>query len=179
LADSDLTAGRVLLLEYEHIKDEQRSRITFRDNTLYATLATMAAVIAAVLQSGGRPSLLLLLPPVSLVLGWTYLVNDIKVSAIGHYIRTELSPRLSAMLGDEGAVFGWERAHRDDGRRVPRKALQLAIELMMFCGAPVIALVVCWLNAHLGAGLLVVSIVETVVLGVLAFQIILYADWSR
>jgi len=179
LADSDISAGRLLLLEYEQIKDEQRSRITFRDNTLYATLATMAAVVAAVLQSGGRPALLLLLPPVALVLGWTYLVNDIKVSAIGHYIRGELSPRLTTMVGDGTAVFGWERAHRDDSRRVSRKVLQLAVELTMFCGAPVIGLVVFWANADAGPSLTAVSIVETVLLGVLAVQLVLYADWSR
>src|SRR5688500_3373987 len=104
LSDSDITVGHMLLLEYERIKEEQKSRIAFRDNLLYATLATMAAVIAAVLQDGGRPTLLLLLPPVSLVLGWTYLVNDEKVSAIGQYIRTDLAPRLSAVAPDGSAV---------------------------------------------------------------------------
>jgi hypothetical protein len=179
LADSDITTGRLLLLEYERIKEEQRGRITFRDNTLYATLATMAAVIAAVLQADGAPSLLLLLPPVSLVLGWTYLVNDVKVSAIGQYIRTELTPRLAAIVADDEAVFGWERAHRADDRRVSRKALQLAIEFMMFVVAPFVGLVIYWLNHGPHPGLLVVSIVEAVAVVVLAVQIVLYADWSR
>lgn len=28
-----------------------------------------------------------MLPPVSVILGWTYLVNDEKISAIGRYVR--------------------------------------------------------------------------------------------
>lgn len=96
-ADDATDAARISLLvaEYERIKDEQKSRIGFRDNLIYVTLASMAGVIAAALQPRGHSGLLLLLPPASLVLGWTYLVNDEKISAIGRYIRTDLGPRLA------------------------------------------------------------------------------------
>ncbi|GHH39997.1 hypothetical protein FHS35_006797 [Streptomyces umbrinus] len=85
------------MIEYTQVKDEQKARIGFRDNLLYATFAAMAAVIAATLQGPVRVGLLLLLPPVCLVLGWTYLVNDEKISAIGRYVSTELAPRLAAV----------------------------------------------------------------------------------
>lgn len=93
----DVTVGGLLMAEYEQIKSEQRSRIGFRDNLLYATLASMAAVITAVLRKDGQTELLLLLPPVSVLLGWTYLVNDEKISAIGRYVRDELTPKLAAL----------------------------------------------------------------------------------
>jgi hypothetical protein len=176
VSDPEVTVGRLLLLEYEGIKEEQRGRIGFRDNLLYTTLAAMAAVVAAVLQARGQPGLLLLLPPVCVVLGWTYLVNDEKVSAIGHYIRTDLGPRLTALAGDDEAVFGWETVHRSDTRRISRKAMQLAADIALFCGAPLIAVVVYWVQGHTSPLLLGISVAEAVVLILLAIQIVLYAD---
>ncbi|GDY58781.1 hypothetical protein SVIO_094040 [Streptomyces violaceusniger] len=61
-AENEAVTGRLLILEYEQVKEEQRARIGFRDNLLYATLAAMAAIITFSLQSHGRPELLLLLP---------------------------------------------------------------------------------------------------------------------
>ena len=179
MPDPEVTVGRLLLLEYEGIKEEQRGRIGFRDNLLYTTLAAMAGVIVAVLQARGQPGLLLLLPPVSVVLGWTYLVNDEKVSAIGQYIRTDLGPRLATLAGDDTAVFGWETAHRSDTRRISRKALQLAADLALFCGAPLVAVVVYWLAGRTSPLLLGISAVEVVVLVLLALQIVLYADLKQ
>ncbi|MCW2858477.1 MAG: putative integral rane protein [Actinoallomurus sp.] len=122
--DDEVTSARLMVLEYERIKDEQRTRIGFRDNLLYVTLAAMATVIA-VSASARDPSYVLLLPPVSRILGWTYLANDEKISAIGRYIRGELAPRLAAQTGDDSVIFGWETIHRSDARRSPRKFLQV------------------------------------------------------
>lgn len=122
----EAAVGRVLIVEYEQVKEEQQARIGFRDNLLYATLASMAAIVTFSLQGGGRTELLLLLPPASVLLGWTYLVNDEKISAIGRYIRQDLGPRLAGLVPDPPRIFGWETAHRDDHRRISRKRLQLA-----------------------------------------------------
>ena len=119
MAASEMDAGKVLLAEYERLKDEQKTRIGFRDNLIYATLASIAAVVAATLSSRGNNALLLLIPPVCLLLGWTYLVNDEKVSAIGRYIRKDLGPRLARRTTlTEAEIFGWETAHRADRDRV-------------------------------------------------------------
>lgn len=126
---------QLLVLEYEHIKDEQKSRIGFRDNLLYATLASMAGVVALSIDPETRAALLLL-PPVSLLLGWTYLINDEKISAIGRYIREQIGPRLAVLQSDREKVFGWESAHRSDPRRTVRKQIQLGVDLIAFCGAP-------------------------------------------
>ncbi|MEV6976620.1 hypothetical protein [Kitasatospora sp. NPDC093806] len=174
----DVSTGRLLTLEYERIKDEQRARIGFRDNLLYATLASMAGVIAVAVQAG--PGLLLLLPPTSLLLGWTYLVNDEKISAIGRYVRGELAPALGVLVGaGETAVFGWETAHRSDPHRVSRKWLQLGVDLLTFCGAPLAAVVVYWSVAEVQVALGVLSAVELLAVAVLAWQIALYADLRR
>ncbi len=98
MAEQDMGEGQLLLAEYQSVKDEQKARIGFRDNLLYVTLAVVAAVIAAAAQAR-QTSMLLALPPVCVVLGWTYLVNDEKISAIGRYVRGELTPRLAAVTG--------------------------------------------------------------------------------
>ncbi|MDX3753157.1 hypothetical protein [Streptomyces sp. AK08-02] len=171
---SDVTLGQLLLAEYSTLKDEQKSRIGFRDNLLYVTLTVVAAVIAAAAQAG-QPVMLLALPPVCVVLGWTYLINDEKISAIGAYVRGELGPRLAQVAQVEGA-FGWESAHRSDARRRSRKAVQLAVDLLAFCVVPLAGLTVYWGAGDTGGpGLLVLSVVEALGVAGLAAQVVGYA----
>ena len=177
--DGGATAASVLLNEYERIKDEQKSRIGFRDNLIYATLASMALVVGAALQGNGNSAMLVLMPPVALLLGWTYVVNDEKISAIGRYVRTDLGPRLAELVEGLDEPFGWETAHRSDRRRLSRKYLQLLIDLLLFCVAPAAALVVYWSVGPVHAPVLIVSLVETAALAVLAFEIVRYADLQK
>ncbi|GHG97964.1 hypothetical protein [Streptomyces lanatus] len=176
MAEQDVTVGQLLLAEYQSVKDEQKARIGFRDNLLYVTLAVVAAVIAAAAQAK-QPSMLLALPPVCVVLGWTYLVNDQKISAIGAYVREELGPRLAALAQPGGGfeAFGWETAHRGDARRGSRKAVQLVVDLLAFCGVPLAALVLFWVDGGSGAMLVVLSVGEAVAVGGLAWQVVWYA----
>ncbi|MFF3610830.1 hypothetical protein [Streptomyces sp. NPDC002580] len=174
--EQGVTVSQLLLIEYAQVKDEQRARIGFRDNLLYATLAAVTAVVAATLQSPMRAGLLLILPPVCLVLGWTYLVNDEKISAIGRYVSTELTHRLAAVTPERQECFGWEVAHRSDGRRRSRKVLQLLVDLLTFCGASLAALTVFWTTGPVSPALLALSLVECAAVVVLAAQISTYAD---
>ncbi|WP_327674129.1 hypothetical protein [Kitasatospora sp. NBC_00458] len=171
-----LTAGQLLLAEYQSVKDEQKARIGFRDNLLYVTLAAVAGLVAVAAQTGRTP-VLLALPPVCVVLGWTYLVNDEKISAIGRYVRTRLAPRLGELAGAgaDGAVFGWEDAHRSDARHRMRKIVQCAVDLGAFCGVPLAALVGYWAGAEPRALLLALSVVEAVAVAALAVHFVVYA----
>ena len=174
----DITVGQLLLAEYQVVKDEQKARIGFRDNLLYVTLAAVAALVAAAAQTE-RASMLLALGPVCVVLGWTYLVNDEKISAIGAYVRGDLGPRLAELAApDERAApgaFGWETAHRGDARRRSRKAIQCLVDLVAFCVVPLAGLVVFWAAGE-GSGLLVaLSVVEAVAIAGLGCQVVWYA----
>ncbi|MBC2905048.1 hypothetical protein [Streptomyces cupreus] len=173
MAESDVSVGQLLLAEYQTVKDEQKTRIGFRDNLLYVTLTVVAAVIAAAAQAE-QSAMLLAIPPVCVVLGWTYLVNDEKISAIGKYIRDDLGPRLTQLAQAERA-FGWETAHRTDPRRSTRKAIQCAIDLLAFAVAPLAGLAVYWGAGQTSTGLLVVSVLEALALMGLATQVVLYA----
>ncbi|MFI9174564.1 hypothetical protein [Streptomyces lincolnensis] len=176
MPEQDVTVGQLLLVEYQTIKDEQKARIGFRDNLLYVTLAVVAAVIAAAAQAK-RPSMLLALPPVCVVLGWTYLVNDDKISAIGKYVREELGPRLAGLARPGGGfeAFAWETGHRGDTRRRSRKAIQLAVDLTAFCAVPLAALVLFWADGSGGGLLVAMSVLEAVAVAGLASQIVRYA----
>jgi len=176
LANERITSENLLLAEYEAIKEEQRARIGFRDNLLYVTLASIAAVLAAAFKGDGRTDVLLLVPPVCVLLGWTYLVNDEKISAIGRYVRRGLVPRLTAITGTAEPAFGWETAHRTDPRRVSRKYIQLGVDLLAFCVAPMSALIAYWADDPGAVTLMVVSVGETIAVVTLATQLVLYAD---
>ncbi|MFD7700439.1 hypothetical protein [Streptomyces caelestis] len=176
MAEQDLTVGQLLLAEYQTVKDEQKARIGFRDNLLYVTLAVVAAVIAAAAQAK-QPSMLLALPPVCVVLGWTYLVNDEKISAIGRYVRDDLGPKLAALAahGSGFTTFGWEAYHRSDTRRRSRKAVQTVIDLTAFCAVPLAALVVFWANGDGGGLMVTLSVLEALAVAGLGSQVVWYA----
>ncbi|MFE1261202.1 hypothetical protein ACFW5X_11815 [Streptomyces albogriseolus] len=176
MPERDVTVGQLLLAEYQTVKDEQKARIGFRDNLLYVTLAVVAGVIAAAAQAK-QPSMLLALPPVCVVLGWTYVVNDEKISAIGRYVRDDLGPRLAALAPDGSGftTFGWEAYHRGDTRRRSRKAVQLAIDMTAFCAVPLAALVVFWVSGDGGGLVAAMSALEALAVAGLASQIVRYA----
>ena len=179
-----MTAGQeplridVLLLEYTHIKEEQRARIGFRDNLIYATVAAGGAVLAAVLQLHEGTRYLLLLPPVYLLLGWTYLVNDEKITAIGRYIRESTAPQVMEITGTSRAVFGWEAAHRSDVHRQSRKRIQLGIDLLAFCVAPMAAVAI-YLAYAPHSPLLLVALIEVLATVGLAVQFVRYSASAR
>ncbi|MFH9425713.1 hypothetical protein [Streptomyces sp. NPDC017529] len=176
--ESEITVGQLLLTEYQAIKDEQKARIGFRDNLLYVTLAAAVAAVIASVSQAKQPQMLLALPPVCVALGWTYLINDEKISAIGAYVRNELGPRLAAATGSPDAaeiVFRWETSHRSDARRRSRKLIQCAVDQGAFCAVPLAALVTYWVYGDGGALLIGLSVIEALAIIGLAVQILLYA----
>lgn len=123
----------VLLEEYKALKAEQAKRIGFRDNLIYVTIAAVGAVSSAAMTKDGPLVALLIVPWVTLVLGWTYLVNDEKISAIGRYIRLTLQEQIQVLIDSpNSALFGWEIVHRSDDRRVDRKWLQFSVDILTF-----------------------------------------------
>lgn len=167
----------VHLREFDKIKVEQAARIAFRDNLIYVTLVSYGAVVAFAAKDNHLA--LLILPWVSLILGWGYLVNDEKVSAIGRYVRLSLSTRIAALLGRANAddIFGWEVAHRSDPRRKRRKIEQLIIDEIIFVFSGFAALIAFWVVDPGAYWMLrVIAAFESVLLIVLGIEIILYAD---
>jgi len=178
--DPNLAAERELklvLTEYDHVKSEQRSRIQHRDGLVYTTIAAMGAVLAATI-SQHSVAVLLLLPPVSIVLGWKYLANDAKIGSANSYVRHRLSPRATEITGSTGPVFGWETYQRTGFFYQARRFVQVAIDLLTFCVLPCAALIGFWVVGPYPPGLLVVSVAEVILLGGLGWMMVL-ASLSR
>ncbi|MFB7777511.1 hypothetical protein [Streptomyces bauhiniae] len=172
----DVTEGKVLLAEYDRLKEEQKTRIGFRDNLLYFTLAAVTAVVALSVQSG-QAGLLLSAPAICLILGWTYLVNDEKISTIGCYVRDQLGPRLGELASASGTVFGWEIYHRSVVGRSMRKRLQTAVDLFTYLMLPMVCTTAFWCSSTAQPLLALTSLVQTLALAVLGWQFLRRAEW--
>lgn len=181
---SDDSTLDILLAEYNSLKSEQAQRIGFRDNLLYVTLGVLGG-IASFSTSGNNPAhnyALLVIPWVCLILGWTYVVNDEKISAIGRYIRLKLVDKIQTHTGytDLDTLFGWEIAHRDDKHRKRRKIFQLIVDEITFVISGIIALSAFWVqSAPIPISLIILSALELTCLLILGIEIIIYADLGK
>ncbi|MEU1133731.1 hypothetical protein ABZ383_28380 [Streptomyces sp. NPDC005900] len=171
----DVTESKILLAEYDRLKEEQKTRIGFRDNLLYFTLAAATAIVAITAQSG-RSRLLLSVPAICLILGWTYLVNDEKISVIGHYVRDRLGPRLGELASAQGALFEWEVYHRSVAGRAVRKRLQTAVDLFTYLVLPMVCTTAFWCSAAVQPLLVLASLGQTLALAVLGWRFLRRTD---
>ena len=116
-------------------------------------------------------------------MGWTYVVNDEKISAIGAHIRYTLEARISALIGgsaDNQHLFAWETTHRSDPHRKSRKYLQLFIDEVAFVFSGLTALVVFWLlSTQISTLATLLSAFEAILLIGLGIKIASYADLAR
>jgi hypothetical protein len=168
--------------EYDKLKSEQAQRIGFRDNLLYVTLGLFGIILPFAVSNAANYYALLVIPWVCLILGWTYLVNDEKITAIGRYIRYTLTEKVKEQTGhtDIESIFGWETAHRSDNRRKRRKIEQLIIDEITFVLSGMVALISFWLlisNAPLAVNIL--GVIEILLLLILGVEIFIYADLAK
>jgi hypothetical protein len=176
----------IFFKEYDKLKTEQAQRIGFRDNLLYVTLGLFGTIISLAVSNQANYYALLVIPWVCLILGWTYLVNDEKITAIGRYVRLTLAEKVKEHVSstdikiDIESIFGWEIAHRNDNRRKRRKIEQLIIDQITFVVSGIVALVAFWLlvpNPSLAVNIL--CFLELILLLVLGVEIIIYADLAK
>jgi hypothetical protein len=173
---------KIWLVEYDKLKAEQTQRIGFRDNLLYVTLGLFGVIITITTANPTNYYALLVIPWVCLILGWTYLINDEKISAIGRYIRLTLVEKVKEKTGhaDVESLFGWEIAHRSDRRRGRRKIEQLVVDQITFVVSGVIALITFFLLVPtIALPIYLLGGVEILLLFVLGWEIIVYADLAK
>lgn len=172
----------VFLKEYDKLKSEQTQRIGFRDNLLYVTLGVFGAVVSFAVSNPSNYYALLVIPWVSVILGWNYLVNDEKISAIGKYIRLVLVEKVKEKTNysDIESVFGWEIAHRSDNRRKRRKIEQLIIDEITFVLSGIFAIIAVYFLLPQSSLLInILAIVELLLLIGLGIEIVIYADLGK
>lgn len=171
----------VHLNEYIKLKDEQIQRMRFRDNLLYVTLAAFGGIMSYAVIEASHYYAFLVLPWVCFIFGWTYLVNDQKISAIGKYVREELSDKIEIITAAEkNSLLGWEVAHRSDKRRVSRKIFQLIVDETTFFISGLVALGFFWfLVPEQIVGITLLWSVEVVLVCSLGIWIFMYADLKK
>jgi len=172
----------IFFKEYDKLKSEQAQRIGFRDNLLYVTLGLFGTVVSFALSNSSNYYAFLVVPWVCLILGWTYVVNDEKISAIGRYIRYKLVDKVKEHTGytNMETLFGWEIAHRDDKHRKRRKIQQLIVDEITFVVSGVIALAAFWfLVPKPPIGVTILSWVELLLLIALGVETFIYADLGK
>ncbi len=172
----------VFLAEYDKLKSEQAARIGFRDNLLYVTLGVFGAVVSFAVANKTNSYAFLVIPWVCIILGWTYLVNDQKISALGQYIRHTLVDKVKEQTGyaDIESIFGWEMVHRSDKRRKRRKIEQLMIDEITFVCSGVIAILAFWfLVPQPPLAVTILCWAELILLLILGYEMIIYADLAE
>lgn len=172
----------VYLLEYEKLKEEQAQRIGFRDNMLYVTLGVFGGILSFALSGKNNNYALLVIPWVCLILGWAYLINDEKITAIGRYIRYILVEKIKehSFKTEAEHIFGWEIAHRSDKRRIRRKIEQMIIDEITFVVSGILALAAfCFQVPQPHWTIMLLCFIELLFLLALGIEILIYADLAK
>lgn len=171
----------VYLQEYQALKAEQTARIGFRDNLLYVTLVLFGGILSFSIGNQNYYSLLVI-PWICLILGWTYLINDEKITSIGNYIQKSLAERISELASgsDTDSMFRWEMIHRGDSSRRRRKIEQFIIDQITFVASGVIS-VAAFLVLVSDKPLIIIALTATEVafLSILSFEIAFYAELAN
>jgi hypothetical protein len=141
--------------EYTALKQEQITRISLRETSLYTTLTINMAVLAIYFtEVGSKYPIPLIVPLVSFVMFFIYAFNDDMINRIRTYIVDELQGKVAATIGAAGmeTIFGWETHHRVRSfGYVTRKLFRMITVWVGFSGLTLAAL---FITAPLGmAGL--------------------------
>lgn len=175
--------------EYTSLKSEQSARIGFRDNLLYVQLAAVGAVFAFAAGKEAYADSLLVIPWLSIILGWTYVVNDHHVSRLGKYVRDDLKERMRKVFPQfPETILNWELFHRSDtistlhgakklSAREYRKPIQFLIDWITFVASGAVAIAMFYLKSQRVSVLEnLLVIFELILLAILSVAFWIYAD---
>ena len=143
------------------------------------TLGLIGLILSFSLKDQSNYYGLFVIPWITLTLGWTYVVNDEKISSIGRYFRTDLANQISSELNGRTPeeLFGWESFGRSDAHRIRRKKEQLIINELTFVISGMGGLVgFFWLVPCVNVLLAFLSMIAMLLLIALSVEICVYAD---
>lgn len=170
----------VYLQEFDKLKSEQTQRIGFRDNMIYVTLVAIGGVASFAIGNESYIHALLILPWVSFIMGWMYLDNDAKISALGAYFRDTLAANIRTQVNlppADKTVMGWEYVNQDDPGRIGRKYFQFAVNQVTFCISGLIALGAYYTqNRHPSLLITGLMVLECALMIALALQFCIHSD---
>jgi len=168
-----------LLSEYTKLREEQNKRIEFRDHMIYLTLGAIGAIFSFGLEKPQFNSAFLILPFICIVLGWTYLANDEKISSIGKYFENYLIPKIDTLPPDHKLSLSdnWDSIIRKDKKRKGRKIFQLFIDLSIYCFSASLSIVAFLvLNKNIPFYLHFIIVIEVLLIIFLSVQFFRYSE---
>ena len=167
----------LLILEYEKLKDEQRARITIRENLFYTALLVTGGIFSALLTIRGVDVGYLVLTPILFIISNAYYYNDEIISRINLYIRQDLGPQLAAASGlPPENVFQWESFTRNT-RRIRRRLYQFAANFLLYPGASGASLTFFALRRHaLTYTEQLAILISAMITGLMLIQVLHHAD---
>ncbi len=191
----------IILEEYKVLKLEQLERIKIRDTLIYISLGIFGGIFSySMFQNEIDKSIVLLvLPTVSFVLSWTYLVNDEKISHIGKYVREVIKTKMESIFESKKEennnienkksdanleiIFGWESYHKDDDGRIPRKLLQTAMDFIAFAFPALISLTTYYCKMTKGLfeyePVIIILLVWSLIITGLTSYLLIFYDFSE
>ena len=110
--------------EYAALKMEQLERIKQPDNFLNLNVAALAVATAIATQGAENGLIWLAVPWIALILGWAYLSNDDKVSAIATHLRSTSDPN--------NAIGEWESSEKGFIPRGLRRVAESSVFMVSF-----------------------------------------------
>lgn len=164
-----------LISTFEVLKNEQLKRIEFRDRMIYLTLVAVGGVFSFALENSSKyNSALLVLPFIITVLGWMYLINDIKITKISDYCSKVILPKFESTSKESFSLHPtWEEHYRTSKDRGLRKNIQLIIDLSVFCVSSFFSIVAfCVLENNIYKPIYILILCEILIVGFLASRII-------
>jgi hypothetical protein len=87
---------------FDFLKGEQLERIKQRDAFLNLNIVAVGIVAAIATEGPTRAAAWLAIPWVTVLLGWAYLSNDDKVTAISQHMRAALDPSSPLLAWESG-----------------------------------------------------------------------------
>ena len=167
------------LAEYEQLKLEQTHRLSVRDNLIYVMLTVFGAIISYSLSDPQHHHSLLILPWAALILGWTYLLNDQKVSEIRRYLNTVFISNIKKTCPEKKSdVFGWEAFYGESKYRRLKKFFQLFVNLTVFCFSGIAGLAIYIIKVDLlSKAAMPLLMLGSVVMIILALWFIVYSEY--
>jgi hypothetical protein len=176
--DMELVDNKVYFLvkEFEKLKDEQNKRIEFRDHMIYITLGVIGTVFSFILEKPEFNTALLVLPFICIILGWTYLMNDEKVTEIGVYIKNILIPIIEKSKSDPELSLhnNWEVYHKKAHNRASKKVIQLILDIMLFCFSALFSIIsFFYFNNSVKCYHVIIALIESVLILYLASHFII------
>jgi hypothetical protein len=126
MSSSSFISENLTIEEYKQLKQEQIQRIHSRDTFVNLTIVAVGAITAATFSSRiARPEMLMAIPWVTATLGWTFIVNDLKIARIANYLDQLISAHIDGPNWDN-----WRRG--DDRSWIEHRTVGTLIQMVIF-----------------------------------------------